>query len=229
MAPVRFRQRRLAASRRRRRKRVLVGLLGFSAAGPLDRLRLPATMAQFRFHVPLPLCVRLTGKKRHSALPSLRRRPLGPAVRASRRAAAYRRASVNPITGRAVPPGTPGAITRETYYQRQPVDAKTGRRVPWGTAGAVPRGVYYERRSVDPITGRLVPEGTPGAITWCLYRQRKIAARRAKGRKPTGRRRGRPRRPQPPASAIEVPEVHGTPGKPRPNAKAKSDPLGAPS
>jgi hypothetical protein len=57
MSPVRFRQRCSAAARRRRRR--LAGLPGYAALGRSDRLGLPGQMARFRFHAPLPLCVRL--------------------------------------------------------------------------------------------------------------------------------------------------------------------------
>jgi hypothetical protein len=230
MPPVRFRQRRLAAARHRRRRRLLAGLPGYSALGRLDRLGLPGQMARFRFHTPLPLCVRLVGKRRHGPLPPWRRRPLGRAIQASRRAMAYRRALVNPLTGRTVPPGTPGAITRETYYSRQLVDGKTGRLVPPGSPGAVPRGMYYNQRLVDPVTGQPVAEGTPGAIPSGRYRQRQFAARKAaKADKPTRRGRGRPRRTHPPVGPAEAPQVHPAPRNTEPSAGARWDPLGAPS
>jgi hypothetical protein len=230
MLPVRFRQRRLAAARRRRRRRLLKGLPGYAALGRSDRLSLPGQMARFRFHAPLPLCVRLVAKRRHGPLPPWRRRPLGRAIRASRRASAYRRALVDPLTGRTVPSGMPGAITREAYYARQLVDSKTGRLVPPDCPGAVPRGTFYNRRMVDSMTGQPVAEGAPGAIPSSRYRQRQFAARKAAtAGKPPGRGRGRPRHSHPSAGTAEAPQAHAAPRKPVASADVKADPAGAPN
>jgi hypothetical protein len=84
----------------------------------------------------------------------------------------YGRKLVDPVTGNPASPDTRGALCVRDFQQRKLVDPVTGEPVRPGAKNGVSRQSFRDSQPVDPVTGKSVLRGTKGAISIAAFRSR---------------------------------------------------------